>query len=514
MSILVIDVGTSGVRAASCAPTPRSPHEHHREVLPDSPAAGLVEFDAAALADAALELARAGAGRRPGRSTRVGIANQRASTIVWDRATGEPVGPGTRLAGPAHGRRLPRAARPRACASRRTCRPPSSRACSTPTTPTAPATCASARSTPGSRGGCRAAGARHRPVERGGHRADRPRRHRLGRPRCSTRCASPRRCCPRSSTRPAPSARPPRSPGAPPIAGIAGDQQASLIGQGCVAPGPAKITFGTGGMLDVVVGPERPRFDTRGGGGTFPIVAWRRGGETTWGLEAIMLSAGTNVEWLRDDLGHHRHQRGVPRRRPAVRDDRRRRLRAGAARPGHAAVGLRRPRHPARPHPRRRAAADRAGRARGRRPARRRPGRRGRGRRPASRIDALRIDGGMSRNPTFVQALADATQRPVEVSPVVEATTLGAAFLAGLAIGTWSDLGRHRRHVGARRPPSSRARRSTASAGPTPCERARRLVPRAVGPRLLSAPHLAPRPRVSAHARPPAIITRCRTATR
>ena len=52
-------------------------------------------------------------------------------------------------------------------------------------------------------------------------------------------------------------------------------------------------------------------------------------------------------------------------------------------------------------------------------------------------IPLLRVDGGMSDNPTFVQALADATQRPVEVSPVKEATTLGAAFLAGLAIGTW-----------------------------------------------------------------------------
>jgi glycerol kinase len=54
-------------------------------------------------------------------------------------------------------------------------------------------------------------------------------------------------------------------------------------------------------------------------------------------------------------------------------------------------------------------------------------------------IPTLRIDGGMSANPTFVQALADATQRPVEVSPVLEATTLGAAFLAGLAMGTWSS---------------------------------------------------------------------------
>ena len=49
----------------------------------------------------------------------------------------------------------------------------------------------------------------------------------------------------------------------------------------------------------------------------------------------------------------------------------------------------------------------------------------------------LRIDGGMSANPTFTQALANATQRTVEISPVLEATTLGAAFLAGLSVGTW-----------------------------------------------------------------------------
>ena len=55
-------------------------------------------------------------------------------------------------------------------------------------------------------------------------------------------------------------------------------------------------------------------------------------------------------------------------------------------------------------------------------------------------IASLRIDGGMSANATFVQALADAAQRPVEVSPVLEATTLGAAYLAGLAVGTWTDM--------------------------------------------------------------------------
>ena len=55
-------------------------------------------------------------------------------------------------------------------------------------------------------------------------------------------------------------------------------------------------------------------------------------------------------------------------------------------------------------------------------------------------IPALRVDGGMSRNPTFVQALADASGKVVEVSPHTEATTIGAAYLAGLAVGTWGSL--------------------------------------------------------------------------
>ena len=55
-------------------------------------------------------------------------------------------------------------------------------------------------------------------------------------------------------------------------------------------------------------------------------------------------------------------------------------------------------------------------------------------------ISSVRIDGGMSANPTFVQALADATGKPVEVSPVIEATTLGAGLLAGLATGVWAGL--------------------------------------------------------------------------
>ena len=52
-------------------------------------------------------------------------------------------------------------------------------------------------------------------------------------------------------------------------------------------------------------------------------------------------------------------------------------------------------------------------------------------------VPSLRIDGGMSENPTFVRALADATGLPVEVSRYTEATTIGAAYLAGMAVGVW-----------------------------------------------------------------------------
>ena len=52
-------------------------------------------------------------------------------------------------------------------------------------------------------------------------------------------------------------------------------------------------------------------------------------------------------------------------------------------------------------------------------------------------IESLRVDGGMSANAVFVSALADATGRPIEISPVLEATTLGAGLLAGIAVGTF-----------------------------------------------------------------------------
>ena len=99
MSILVIDVGTSGVRSAVVRPDGTVTHIHQVAVLPDTPFPGLVEFDAVAMADAVVATAtRSLAAGGPVEA--VGIANQRASTIVWDRASGVPVGSGSGLAGP------------------------------------------------------------------------------------------------------------------------------------------------------------------------------------------------------------------------------------------------------------------------------------------------------------------------------------------------------------------------------------------------------------------------------
>jgi len=204
-------------------------------------------------------------------------------------------------------------------------------------------------------------------------------------------------------------------------------------------PGPAKITFGTGGMLDVVTGPNHPGFATRGRGGTFPIVAWRRDGKPTWGLEAIMLSAGTNVEWLRDDLGiletsAQSHDVASQCETtdgvvyvPAL-------LGLGTPRWDYGARGtlLGLTRGAGRPQIVRAVLEGVAQRGADLVDAAEADG--------APPVAALRIDGGMSRNPTFVQALADATQRPIEVSPVTEATTVGAAYAAGIAVGTWSGL--------------------------------------------------------------------------
>jgi glycerol kinase len=432
--VLVVDVGTSGVRAAIVAPDATIAHEHHQPVLPDSPAPGLVEFDAQVMADAALDVARR-ALDDGGPVGAVGVTNQRASAVVWDRATGEPIGPGLgwqdlRTVGEClvlqgEGVRLAPnqsatkvawlldtfdAARERDLAF---------------------GTVDSWIIWNLTGGECHVTDLSNAAVTGMTH---------LDRGTWSEAVTDalkiPMTMLPTIVDSTGVVGRASVLDGAPAIAGIAGDQQASLVGQGCVEPGLAKITFGTGGMLDLCLGPDRPTFETRGGGGTFPIVCWQQDGAVVWGLEAIMLSAGTNVEWLRDDLGiiesaadSHEVASGCDDADgvvyvPAL-------LGLGTPEWDYGARGtlLGLTRGTTRAHVVRAVLEGVA--------------QRGADLVDATETDAgvaiesLRVDGGMIDNPTFVQALADATQRRVEVSPVTEATTLGAGFLAGLAIGVW-----------------------------------------------------------------------------
>jgi len=435
MSILVIDVGTSGLRAAVVRPDATIATEHHRELLPTSPQPGFVEFDPAAMAVAALDLARRVL-REAGPVDAVGITNQRASTIVWDRATGEPVGPGVgwqdlRTAGmclvlQADGIRIaPNASATKAAFLLDMADPDRTRDLCFGTVDSWLAW----HLTEGAVHATDASNAAVTALLRGdGSDWD---------DKVLDALRIPRPALPDVVDSTGVLGRATALDGAPPLAALIGDQQSSLVGQGCVHPGLAKVTFGTGGMLDLNLGADRPRFDRQGDGGCFPIVAWRQGGSTVWGVEAVMLAAGTNVEWLRDDLG-------IIATAAESHDVASRCHTADGVVYVPALLGLGTPRwdYGAR--------GTLLGITRGsERPQIVRAVLEGVAQRGADLVDAaeadtgltipsLRVDGGMSDNPTFLQALADATQRPIEVSPVREATTLGAAFLAGLAVGTWA----------------------------------------------------------------------------
>ena len=436
MSILVVDVGTSGVRAGVVEATGEVRAAHYAEVLPTSPAPGFVEFDPVAMAAAALEVARralADAGPVDG----VGVANQRASTVVWDRKTGEPVGPGigwqdlrtvgTCLVLREQGiRTAPNESSTKLAMLLDLADPERERDLCFGTVDTWIVWALSEgrlHVTDPSNAGVTGL------MARDGDRWDDTMLEAL---------RIPRSVLPTVVDSTGAVGEASALDGAPVICGIAGDQQASLVGQGCTLPGLAKATFGTGGMLDLCVGPQRPGFARRGGAGTFPIAAWQRHGEITWGVEAIMLSAGTCVEWLRDDLGILTS---------AAESDT---VAAACADTGDvwfvpALLGLGTPVWDFG------ARGTFVGITRGTgRPEMVRAVLEGVAHRGADLVEAaeadtgmsiatLRVDGGMSANDTFVRALAEATGRPVETSPVLEATTLGAAYLAGMALGTWAD---------------------------------------------------------------------------
>ncbi len=433
MSILVIDVGTSGVRVAVVDDDGSVRFDLRRPNLPDTPFPGLVEFDATAMAAVTLELA-VEAVERARDVTAVGITTQRASTIVWDRATGEPIAPGIGwqdlrtvgdcLVWQAEGHRFS----PNGSATKAAQLVAQAGARDDLCIGTVDSWIAHTLSggalhvTDGTNAGVTELTHRDEVV----WNADVCELLGLSVEMLPTIVDSTGVVGPASAL-----------PGAPVIAGIAGDQQASLIGQGCVRPGLAKITFGTGGMLDVCVGETRPAFDKRSEHGTFPIVAWMADGSPVWGVEAIMLAAGSNVEWLRDDLG-------------LISDAAASHTIASSVASTEGVVYVPAPLGLGTPNWDFGARGTLLGLTRGSTGAHVvRAVLEGVAQRGADLVEAaeadtdlafetLRVDGGMSVNPTFTQALADACGRPIELAVEAESTTLGAAYLAGMATGIWS----------------------------------------------------------------------------
>ena len=438
MSILVVDVGTSGVRGAVVRPDASVEHIHHVAVLPDTPFPGLVEFDGDAIASAVLQVA-ARSLAEGGPVAAVGIANQRASTLVWERATGRPVAPGlgwqdlrtvgTCLELQAQGIRIaPNASATKLAAILDMVDPERSRA---EAGELAFGTIDTWVAWVLSEGGLHVTDASNAGVtglihgDGAGWSAN-----------LLSALRIPEAVLPEivDSSGIVGSAR--ALDGAPPIAGMVGDQQGSLIGQSCVRPGQAKATFGTGGMLDQCLGATRPAQAVRGPAGTIPIIGWRRAGAVTWGIEAIMLSAGNCVEWLRDDLGIIEDAADSATVAGRCTD-------TGDVWFVPALLGLGTPVWDFG------ARGTFTGITRGSgRPELVRAVLEGVAHRGADLLESaeadsglpiatLRVDGGMTANDVFTRALAEACGRPVEIAPVVEATTLGAAFLAGMAVGTW-----------------------------------------------------------------------------
>jgi glycerol kinase len=438
-SVLVVDIGTSGVRSAIVDEGGTVGRVHHEAVLPTSPAPGLVEVDAARIAEVVRTTAAA-ALAGVGTAVGVGIANQRATTVVWDRQTGHPVGPalgwqdlrtvGTCLALQADGFRFPpNASATKLAAILDAVDPERRRAADELCFGTIDTWCAWVLSD----GALHVTDATNAAVtaltDPSGSRWD---------DRALEVLRIPASMLPTIVDSSGPIGEARVLPGAPPICGIAGDQQAALVGQGCTRPGLAKATFGTGGMLDQCTGGAAPGALDRSAGGTFPIVAWRRNGTTVYGVEAMMLSAGSCVEWLRDDLGilaDAESSATVAARCEDTGDVWFVPALLGMATPvwdfGARGALLGITRGTGRPEVVRAVLEGVAHRGADLLEAAESDS--------GLSVDSLRVDGGMSANPVFVQALADAIGKPVDLSATLEATTLGAGFLAGMAAGVWRD---------------------------------------------------------------------------
>ncbi len=257
-----------------------------------------------------------------------------------------------------------------------------------------------------------------------------------------------------------------------PIAGIAGDQQAALFGQVCTQAGMAKNTYGTGCFLLMNTGTEPVASPS----GLLTTVAWRIGKQTHYALEGSIFIAGAAVQWLRDGLHLVRQAADIEGLASQVADS------GGLiVVPAFAGLGA--------PHWDAYARGAILGITRGTTAAHvARATLEGIAFQVADvlaamqldsniRLKELRVDGGASQNSLLMQFQADLLGVPIVRPAVGETTALGAAYLAGLAVGYWEDV----REVAAQWQVSQRyARDEAATAGPQDgrMETRRRTCPR------------------------------------
>jgi glycerol kinase len=219
-----------------------------------------------------------------------------------------------------------------------------------------------------------------------------------------------------------------------PIAGVAGDQQAALFGQACFKPGMVKNTYGTGCFLLMNTGREAKPSRT----GLLTTIAWERDRITEYALEGSVFIAGAAVQWLRDGLGLITNAGETEALATSVSDN-------------HgvffvpAFVGLGAPywdmdargtivgltRGATRAHIIRAAIEAMAFQTRDVVECMQKDS--------GIKLRELRVDGGATRNDFLCQFQADILGVPVVRPVITETTALGAAYLAGLAVGFWKD---------------------------------------------------------------------------
>ena len=220
-----------------------------------------------------------------------------------------------------------------------------------------------------------------------------------------------------------------------PIAGIAGDQQAALFGQMCIEPGMSKNTYGTGCFVIMNTGTEAVASKNN----LLTTIAWQIGDSVNYALEGSIFIGGAIVQWLRDQLKIIDSAPQVEELAASVEDN-------GGVYFVPAFVGL------GAPHWDQYAAGTIVGLTRGSgRPHIARAALEAIALQSADVIHTmsldsgintaeLRVDGGAAVNNLLMQIQADVIQSKVTRPKIVETTALGAAYLAGLAVGYWSSL--------------------------------------------------------------------------